>query len=84
MPTRPYKTDARRKRQTWAHKSTAKRIVAQHVATYGWVCPGWTHDPHPCTDLTADHIVPLARGGTNNPSNYRVMCRPGNSSRGAD
>lgn len=31
-------------------------------------------------DLTRDHIVPLARGGTNHPSNLRTLCRRCNSS----
>ena len=32
-------------------------------------------------DLTADHIVPLARGGTNTIENVRVLCRSCNSAR---
>ena len=35
-------------------------------------------------DLTLDHIIPLARGGTNDQSNARVLCRkctPTNGSR---
>ncbi len=32
-------------------------------------------------DLTADHVVPLARGGSN-AGPQRVLCRPCNSSRG--
>lgn len=31
-------------------------------------------------DLTRDHIVPLAAGGTNHPGNIRTLCRPCNSS----
>ncbi len=34
------------------------------------------------TDLTGDHIVPLSRGGSNHPSNVRVLCRSCNSARG--
>jgi 5-methylcytosine-specific restriction endonuclease McrA len=34
------------------------------------------------TDLTADHIVPLSKGGLNVPSNYEVRCRSCNSRRG--
>lgn len=36
-----------------------------------------------CTeDLTIDHIVPLSRGGTDDLSNFRFMCRKHNSSKG--
>lgn len=33
--------------------------------------------------LTIDHIVPLARGGTNALSNLQFMCQPHNSSKGS-
>ncbi len=90
MPTRPYSrakrrtTPARRRRQTGAAKSMAKRVVDDWVAEHGHVCPGWRRPPHRSADLTADHIIPVVRGGTNDPSNYRVLCRSCNSSRGAD
>jgi 5-methylcytosine-specific restriction endonuclease McrA len=32
-------------------------------------------------DLTADHIVPLSRGGKASLENYRVLCRSCNSSK---
>ena len=32
-------------------------------------------------DLTADHVVPLSKGGSSDPSNLRVLCRPHNSGR---
>jgi len=44
---------------------SAKLRKAQPWCTY---C-GKTHD------LTLDHIVPLARGGTNAVTNLRVLCR---------
>jgi 5-methylcytosine-specific restriction protein A len=34
-------------------------------------------------DLTLDHIVPLARGGTNESDNVRVLCRACNGAKGA-
>ncbi|WP_078906556.1 HNH endonuclease [Streptomyces sp. NRRL S-378] len=34
------------------------------------------------SDLTGDHILPLSRGGTSDPSNIRVLCRSCNSARG--
>ena len=33
--------------------------------------------------LTADHIIPLSKGGTNDISNLRSLCRYHNSQRGA-
>lgn len=36
------------------------------------------------TDLTLDHIKPLSKGGTNDPANLAVRCRPCNSAKGAD
>lgn len=43
-------------------------MIAAHVATHGWNCPGWKRDSHPSTDLTLDHGPP-----------QRVMCRGCNS-----
>lgn len=34
------------------------------------------------SDLTADHVVPLSRGGKSEPGNVRVLCRSCNSRRG--
>jgi hypothetical protein len=34
-------------------------------------------------DLTVDHIIPVSKGGGNERSNLRTLCRPCNSSKGA-
>lgn len=34
-------------------------------------------------DLTVDHLVPISRGGTNNPSNLQVLCRRCNARKGS-
>lgn len=34
-------------------------------------------------DLTVDHIRPLSRGGTNDPSNLQVLCRRCNAKKGS-
>ena len=41
------------------------------------------HDGDESNPLTADHIIPLAEGGTSDLWNLRVLCRRDNSSRGA-
>ncbi|MFL5910529.1 MAG: HNH endonuclease [Gaiellaceae bacterium] len=63
--------------QQW--RTTAAAAVAQHRAEHGDFCPGWRVPAHPSTDLTADHIVPKAAGGTDEPSNVQVLCRGCNS-----
>lgn len=60
---------------TQAWRTTAALAVAQHRAEHGDWCPGWKVASHPSTDLTADHIVPKAAGGTDDPSNVQVLCR---------
>ncbi|MFF3062631.1 HNH endonuclease [Streptomyces sp. NPDC057909] len=58
-----------------------RRARALVLARQPWcsVCrhPGSTANP-----LTADHIVPLSRGGTNDASNLRTYCKSCNSRRG--
>lgn len=53
--------------------------MAGHLAVYGAVCPGYNVPGHPSTDLTVDHIVPKARGGTDSVDNLTVLCRACNS-----
>lgn len=49
----------------------------------------FARDGHQClicqatTDLTVDHIIPLARGGSNDDDNLRTLCRSCNSRKGA-
>ena len=64
----------------WLRLSRA--LVAAHVARFGWVCPGWQRPPHPSHDLTADHRVPLARGGSV-ADGVDVLCRSCNGAKGA-
>ena len=44
---------------------------------------GWCSQCGATRDLTADHVVPLARGGANSWDNVVVLCRPCNSAKGA-
>lgn len=72
----------RRKAVRNADRSIAKAVVAAWVLKHGWWCPGFGRAPHPSTDLTADHVIPLARGGTN-AGPRRVLCNPCNARKGA-
>ena len=71
----------RRKKVRNDDRPIAKAVVAAWVAKHGWVCPGWGRAPHPSRNLTADHVIPLARGGTNN-GPRRVLCNPCNARKG--
>ena len=62
-----------------AWRKTAAAAVAQHKAQYGDWCPGWGAPAHAASDLTADHRVPKAHGGTDEPHNIQVLCRSCNS-----
>lgn len=47
-------------------------------------CPGYGRDAHPASDLTADHVVPLAAGGAPfDIANCAVLCRSCNSTKGS-
>ncbi len=60
------------------------RVIARHRGQYGNWCPGYGRDPHPASDLTADHVVPLAAGGAPlDRGNLAVLCRSCNSTKGA-
>jgi hypothetical protein len=74
-PTKATRTTAERQRRATA--------VAAHRAKHGDVCLGDTRHPaHPCTDLTADHITPVALGGAPD-GPLRVTCRSANSRKAA-
>ena len=50
---------------------------------YGNCCAGHQRDPRPASDLTVDHVVPLAAGGALlDISNCAVLCRSYNSTKG--
>jgi 5-methylcytosine-specific restriction enzyme A len=72
---------ARRPDYDHAERQRRARAVTAHVATFGYVCPGWRRPPHPSTDLTADHVYPVALGGPER-GPLRVVCRKCNSARG--
>lgn len=49
-----------------------------HRAKHGNWCPGYGTPSHAATDLTADHIVPIAAGGKPDGA-LGVLCRSCNS-----
>lgn len=72
---------SRRRRRTPKERTRRQTLIQQHVAIYGWVCPGFECEPHPSRDLTADHILPVAQGGQEE-GEIRVLCRSCNARRG--
>lgn len=71
----------KRPRASAAETRRRARTVAIHRAKYGNWCPGWRRPPHPATDLTADHIVPVAAGGAEH-GDHAVLCRSCNGAKG--
>lgn len=68
---------------TRAWQRLSARVIARHRDQYGNHCPGYGRDPHPASDLTADHIVPLAAGGAPlDIGNLAELCRSCNSTKG--
>lgn len=67
---RGYGADWRRVRTT---------VLANWRALSGDWCPGYRVLGHASSDLTVDHIVPLAKGGTHDVDNLAVLCRACNS-----
>lgn len=64
---------------TAEYRKRAAYVLAQHRATHGEHCPGYRVPAHVSSDLTVDHIVPLAKGGTHELSNLSVLCRACNA-----
>lgn len=69
---------------TRAWQRLSARVIARHRGEHGNWCPGYGRDPHPASDLTADHVVSLAAGGAPlDIANCAVLCRSCNSTKGA-
>ncbi len=83
----------RREVNRWRHnpfydspqwRALRARVLKHHRQTVGPVCPGWQREAHPATDLTADHVIPLAAGGAPlDPDNVGVLCRSCGSRKGS-
>lgn len=60
-----------------------KRVIARHRKRHGWLCPGWRREPHLAARLSADHIVPVSRGGAPfDERNVQVLCVDCNRAKG--
>jgi 5-methylcytosine-specific restriction protein A len=80
-PKQQRRANTRRKRSK-GERLRRQAVIAQHVAQHGYVCPGYDVPAHPSSDLTADHIQPVARGGSEEGGALQVLCRSCNGRRG--
>ena len=65
-----------------AERARRAAAVTAHREQHGDWCPGWKRAGHPSTDLTADHIDPVANTGRPDGA-LQVLCRGCNASKGA-
>ena len=69
---------------TRAWQRLSARVLRAWRGEHGNWCPGYQRDAHPASDLTVDHVVPLAAGGAPlEITNCAVLCRSCNSTKGA-
>ena len=60
------------------------RVLRAWRGEHGDLCPGYQRPAHRASDLTVDHVVPLAVGGAPfDVANTSVLCRSCNSTKGA-
>ncbi len=69
---------------TRAWQRLSARVLRGWRGEHGNWCPGYQRDAHTASDLTVDHVVPLAAGGAPfDIGNCAVLCRSCNSTKGA-
>ena len=69
---------------TRAWQRLSARVLRAWRGQHGNWCPGYQRVAHPASDLTVDHLVPLAVGGAPlDIGNLAVLCRSCNSTKGA-
>ncbi|HSW41047.1 MAG TPA: HNH endonuclease [Patescibacteria group bacterium] len=69
---------------TRAWQRLSVRVLRAWRGQHGNWCPGYQRDAHGASDLTVDHVVPLATGGAPfDIGNCAVLCRSCNSTKGA-
>jgi 5-methylcytosine-specific restriction protein A len=68
---------------TRAWQRLSARVLRAWRGEHGDLCPGYRRPAHGASDLTVDHIVPLAAGGAPfDVANTSVLCRSCNSTKG--
>jgi 5-methylcytosine-specific restriction protein A len=69
---------------TRAWQRLSARVLRAWRGEHGNWCPGYGRPAHRASDLTVDHVVPLAAGGAPfDIANTAVLCRSCNSTKGA-
>ena len=69
---------------TRAWQRLSARVLRAWRGEHGNWCPGYQRPAHPASDLTVDHVIPLAAGGAPfDIGNTAVLCRSCNSTKGA-
>jgi 5-methylcytosine-specific restriction protein A len=67
-----------------AWQRLSARVLRAWRGEHGDWCPGYQRGAHRASDLTVDHVVPLAAGGAPfDIGNTAVLCRSCNSTKGA-
>jgi 5-methylcytosine-specific restriction protein A len=69
--------------KTRAWQRLSGRVLRAWRGQHGNLCPGYQRPGHPASDLTVDHVVPLAAGGAPlDIANCTALCRSCNSTKG--
>ena len=70
-------------RKAWPRREVPLKLRHQILERDGFRCCDCGATPSPTVKLHVDHRVPLAMGGTNDPSNLRTLCQDCNLGKGA-
>jgi 5-methylcytosine-specific restriction protein A len=76
------RTTPTKRTRDWTEINRRRAAVKAWRDKHGDWCPGHGRPGHASSDLTADHVTPIARGGDPR-GPLQVLCRSCNSRRGA-